>query len=566
MTIRRSDFDGDGISEMLVTSPWGLGILKRNGGAITSIFMAPNGTRFGGWLLNTADNRFDLIGDFDGDGKSEILVTSPWGIGVFKLSGNNLLPVMMAPNGTRFGGWLLNTGDNRFGPVGDFDGDGKSEILVTSPWGIGVFKLSGNSITVPLMHQNGTRFGGWLLNTADNRFSAVGDLDGDGKADLIVTSPWGIGVFKFNVNTFTVPMMAPNGTRFGGWLLNTADNHIVTIADLDADRKEEILISSPWGIGVLKLSGNTLVQVMIAQNGTRFGGWLLNTLDNRIGPALDFNGDGKAEIFISSPWGIGVFKLTGNTFTASMMAQNGTRFGGWLLNTADNKFDAFADFSQVWRTGILVSSPWGIGILHFNGSTFTAPVMAANGTRLGGWLLNTADNRFEVGEQTLRLHIKVLTTPTISIDRMVSAMQQVYESVGIRVHHVSTENLNLPLLNDLDVGGCFAGSTTAEQNTLFANRNNAWGSDVVVYFVRSTVPTYNGCAAFPAGAPGAAVAQIATVWTLAHEVGHVLGLNHVNDSNRLLTGGGTSNLTNLPPDLVASEVLTMRSSLLTFTS
>jgi hypothetical protein len=118
----------------------------------------------------------------------------------------------------------------------------------------------------------------------------------------------------------------------------------------------------------------------------------------------------------------------------------------------------------------------------------------------------------------------------------------------------------------LDVGGCFRGSTTAEQNTLFANRNNAWGSDVVVYFVRSTVPTYNGCAAFPAGAPGAAVAQIATVWTLAHEVGHVLGLNHVNDSNRLLTGGGTSNLTNLPPDLVASEVLTMRNSLLTFTS
>jgi hypothetical protein len=36
----------------------------------------------------------------------------------------------MAPNGTRFGGWLLNTADNRFGPVGDFDGDGKTELLV----------------------------------------------------------------------------------------------------------------------------------------------------------------------------------------------------------------------------------------------------------------------------------------------------------------------------------------------------------------------------------------------------------------------------------------------------
>ncbi len=45
---------------------------------------------------------------------------------------------MMAPNGTRFGDWLLNTADNTFGPVGDFDGDGHAEILVSSPWGIGV--------------------------------------------------------------------------------------------------------------------------------------------------------------------------------------------------------------------------------------------------------------------------------------------------------------------------------------------------------------------------------------------------------------------------------------------
>ena len=29
---------------------------------------------------------------------------------------------MLAPNGTRFGGWPLNSADNSFGPVGDFDG------------------------------------------------------------------------------------------------------------------------------------------------------------------------------------------------------------------------------------------------------------------------------------------------------------------------------------------------------------------------------------------------------------------------------------------------------------
>ena len=564
MASKKSDFDGDGFAEIPVSSPWGIGILKLSGNTLSAPMMAANSTRFGGWLLNTADNRFDLMADFDGDGKTEMLVSSPWGIGILKLSGNTLTAPMLAPNGTRFGGWLLNTADNRFGPVGDFDGDGKAEILVTSPWGIGIFKLSGSTFTVPAMAENGTRFDGWLLNTADNRFSPVGDVDGDGRDEILITSPWGLGILELSGSTITALMMAANGTRFGGWLLNTADNHVVTMADLDGDRMAEIVITSPWGLGVLKLLGSTLSSPVMAANGTRFGGWLLNTLDNRVGPAADFDGDGKADLFISSPWGIGVLEFAGNTFTPGMMAPNGTRFGGWLLNTADNHFDNIADFTGDGKADILVTSPWGIGIFRYAANTFDVPMMAANGTRFGGWLLNTADNRFELGEQTVRAHVKILTNPTISIDRMLVAMRQVYEAVGIRVQLASTETLNLPTLNDVDVGTCTMGSVTAEQTQLFGNRNNAWGSDVVVYFVRSTVPAFNGCAAFPAGRPGAVVAQIATVWTMAHEVGHVLGLNHVNDNNRLMTGNGTSNITNPPPDLITSEVNTMRASALTF--
>jgi hypothetical protein len=43
----------------------------------------------------------------------------------------------------------------------------------------------------------------------------------------------------------------------------------------------------------------------------------------------------------------------------------------------------------------------------------------------------------------------------------------------------------------------------------------------------------------------------------------VLGLNHVNDNDRLMTGNGTANITNPPPDLAASEGTTMVNSPLT---
>jgi hypothetical protein len=77
------------------------------------------------------------------------------------------------------------------------------------------------------------------------------------------------------------------------------------------------------------------------------------------------------------------------------------------------------------------------------------------------------------------------------------------------------------------------------------------------------VPPFNGCAAHPADRPGAVVAQGATQWTLSHEVGHVLGLDHVNNNDRLMTGNGTSNITNPPPDLVTDEVTDMLDSAFT---
>jgi hypothetical protein len=202
----------------------------------------------------------------------------------------------------------------------------------------------------------------------------------------------------------------------------------------------------------------------------------------------------------------------------------------------------------------------------------------------------------------VRLHLKVLQEPNVSISTMLKSMRLVYRDVPLTVEVVSRETLtrlpnffpdktgipNFDTLLDLDVGPCvFAQALTTEQTQLYQNRNNVNNNiDIVVYFVRQVLrnntDALNGCAdprnVLP---PNIAIAQTASRWTLAHEVGHKLGLNHITgestncppggptdccntpDSTRLMTGCGTGLIpVGTTPSLVRTERDTMISSIL----
>jgi hypothetical protein len=153
----------------------------------------------------------------------------------------------------------------------------------------------------------------------------------------------------------------------------------------------------------------------------------------------------------------------------------------------------------------------------------------------------------------LRLHFKILVDPDLPIATMLGVMQRLYRPAGILVEEASRERLRLPTLEDLDLFGpsgnaCIRNDPSAEQVQLFSHRNHVGPRELAIYFVRYTTPRAFGCASHPAGRPGAAIAKRATRFTLAHEVGHVLGLPHVNPEDcsvqptRLMTGCGTNTL------------------------
>ncbi|GGK63994.1 hypothetical protein GCM10011405_09940 [Rufibacter glacialis] len=272
---------------------------------------------------------------------------------------------------------------------------------------------------------------------------------------------------------------------------------------------------------------------------------------------------------------------------------NGSSWGGWeslggvitsdpsVVSWSGNRLDVFAKGTDgaVWHRWWNGSSWGGWETL---GGVITSEVSVTSWApnRLDLFVRGTNNAMFHkwwngsawgpgVANQTLTVHIKILANPTnFTVDEMFTQMRNIFAVAGIEVVRGSTEILNVALpaiapLNDIDTASCTRGNPSAEQIALSNNRNNAAANHVVVYMCRSVSSdsgSLNGCASFPTNRPMAVVASYASRYTLAHEVGHVLGLSHVNDNNRLMTSNGTYNITNPPPDLVASEVTTMLAS------
>jgi hypothetical protein len=147
---------------------------------------------------------------------------------------------------------------------------------------------------------------------------------------------------------------------------------------------------------------------------------------------------------------------------------------------------------------------------------------------------------------TVKVHLKILhppRDPEATVDIMMRNAKALYGSYGIDLIEVSRED---PAALGANV-----------------SHNNVGPKELVVYFVREMAEEATGCAMHPPDKPGAMVAsRDATEWTLAHEIGHVLGLDHMDfvDTRRLMNGEHSGRLIDLPPDLTAAEVATILAS------
>ena len=165
--------DGDGCDEIMAISPSGVAILKLLPGGLTVLMSGENGSTFGAdsWLLDTAVDHFHHARDYDDDGRFEVLVSSPWGVGILRLDGDTLTPILLRATGAHLaGGWVLDASRDWPGSAARYGDGGKTGILVSSPRGIAILECTSGGLECLTIMPDGTDLGGWILDAATDSF------------------------------------------------------------------------------------------------------------------------------------------------------------------------------------------------------------------------------------------------------------------------------------------------------------------------------------------------------------------------------------------------------------
>jgi len=150
----------------------------------------------------------------------------------------------------------------------------------------------------------------------------------------------------------------------------------------------------------------------------------------------------------------------------------------------------------------------------------------------------------------LNLHIKILTPPSPppdgnTIANMMAAMNETFSRANVTVNLVTTDEMDLTR----DEFEFF--------NSLFVGECNVAPSDETVM---NDLGALDGCSTHPQGIPMAVIRSSCALYTLAHEIGHLLGLDHSPDQlTHRLMNPAPANI-DAPAKLIKSEIKKMRQS------
>ena len=344
------DLDGDGKPDLVIANSGDNTIsvyrnIASSGGINSGSFASPVTFATGNTPYSVA------IGDLDGDGKPDLAVTNFYGNTVSVLLNTSTIGSITSSSFATNVDFTTGNGPSSVA-IGDLDGDGKPDLVTTNllAGNLSIFlntstigSITSSSFATPVNFAVGS-----YPNVV-----AIGDLDGDGKADLAVATNGRNSVSVFR-NTSSIGSITSSSFAANVDFAIAGGAFSVAIGDLDGDGKLDLAAASQTGtVSVLR---NT------ATSGSITAGSFDTHVDFTTGanPQLiaigDLDGDGKPDLVVDN-LDDGTVSILRNTSTSGSIISSSFAAKVDFASGANPQSIAIGDLDGDGKPDLVIANP-----------------------------------------------------------------------------------------------------------------------------------------------------------------------------------------------------------------